>query len=636
MKTIFKFATGLLAGGLLFSACSDFDEINVDPKAASVDQVQVEYIINNSIIGAQQNPHVAERAFVLYWKTASRQHRTNGALALGSYNDGWSSDYYGSLAGWLKSANLAITVTDEKIAAGTDLLYSHNLKQIARIWRVYLMSEFADNFGPMPIDGFSGVNPEFSNLKDTYYFFLDELKDAEAQLDLEAPRPNEITKFDPAYGYDYAKWQKYANSMRLRLAMRLSEVDPAKAKAEFESAAARPLLLSADDHFKVAEKSGWDDLTGVMSREWNAQLLSATMNNLYIGLGGISSTELVSDEFLTYVKPENYMGLKLDDHFTTMTNEPSAGFWMDGLPAIMDPRAYKAFIIPGDLDNPDYSFYPSWTDDARTQVRNLVDAEGEVVKEINAKGHWNAAALGNWGPKSAKNQVAFYVGTTPRLSQKFRGSTSQRIFFADWETYFLLAEGAVRGWVTPITAKAAYESGVKASFAYWGVSDHADAYLASDSYNRAGTSASFDHTTEPVGSVTMNYVNGYTGVAGQHTFNYPANHLYQNGTVRNDLLTKIITQKYIAQLPWLPLEAWSDHRRLGLPFFDTPAVDLPMTDLPDLNQSNYMTSSIKFFPQRLKYPSGLENSNPDGYNQAVGFLGGDDAVLTPLWWAKQQ
>lgn len=31
-------------------------------------------------------------------------------------------------------------------------------------------------------------------------------------------------------------------------------------------------------------------------------------------------------------------------------------------------------------------------------------------------------------------------------------------------------------------------------------------------------------------------------------------------------MTKIFTQKYIAQVPWLPEEVWSDHRRIGLPF----------------------------------------------------------------------
>lgn len=635
MKTLFKYFLIAMLGGFALAACSDFEEINVDPKAASVEQVQVEYIINNAIISAQQDPHVAERAYVLYWKTASRQHRYNGALAIGGYNEGWTADYYSYLSGWLKSANLAITVADEKIAAGVAMPYTENLKQVARIWRVYLMSEFTDNFGPMPVDAFSGVNPQFNDVKDVYYHMLSELKDAAEKLDVSVVNPTTLAKYDQAYGYDYLKWKKYANSMRLRLAMRLSEVDASKAKTEFEDAASKELILSAADIFQVAERSGWDALSGVMSREWNAQPLSATLNNLYIGLGGINSSDQLAPEFLPKIKPSNYIGLKWDQHLTSMTNDPSAGYWLDGLPGVIDPRAYKTFIIPGDFTNPNFSFYPSWTNDARTVKRNLVDASGNVVLTFDGTYTWNAASLGNWGTKSAQNQISFYTGTIPRLSQQFRGSASKRIFFAPWETYFLLAEGAVRGWKTPVNGKTAYENGIKASFDYWGVSQFANEYLQSESYNRTGTSVKWDHQAEPPATIVMNYVNGYTNEPGTMTFKYPENHLYKNGTVKNDLLTKVITQKYIAQLPWAPMEAWSDHRRLGLPFFDNPAVDLPLTDLPNLTQSNYMTSSVKNFPQRLKYPASLANSNPEGYTQAVSLLGGPDAILTPLWWAKK-
>ncbi len=635
MKTIIKYAFLFMLGSTLLSACSDFDDINVDPKAAGVEQVQVEYIFNQSLIQAQQDPHVAERAYVLYWKTASRQHRNNGALAVGSYNEGWTSDYYSYLSGWLKSANLAVSVADEKIATGVAFPYTENLKHVSRIWRVYLMSEFTDNFGPMPVDAFSGVNPEFSSVQDVYYFMLSELKDATEKLDVSVVNPSELAKYDQAYGFDWLKWKKYGNSMRLRLAMRLSEVDASKAKAEFEDAASKELLTSAGDIFKVQERSGWDALSGVMSREWNAQPLSATLNNLYVGLGGVKSEDQLDSKFHEKIKPSDYIGLKWDQHLTSMTNDPSAGYWLDGLPEIIDPRAYKAFIIPGDFENPSFSFYPSWTNDARTVVRNLVDDNGNVQVAFDGTYTWNAASLGNWGTKSAKNQVSFYTGTIPRLSQRFRASSSQRIFFADWETYFLLAEGAIRGWNTPMSAKAAYESGIRASFNYWGVDEFADAYIQSEAYNRVGTSVKWDHVTEPPASVTMKYMNGYTNEPGTMTYTYPVNHLYKNGSVKNDLLTKVITQKYIAQLPWAPMEAWSDHRRLGLPFFDNPAVDLPLTDLPNLSQSNYMTASVKNFPQRLKYPSGLANSNPAGYEQAVQFLGGPDAVLTPLWWAKK-
>lgn len=636
MKNIIK-KTSLLAvtGLLLTTSCKKFEEINVNPIAASEDQVQVEYFINNSIIGAQMNPDVAERSFVLYWKTAAHQQEDEG-LSSGFYDDGWTSAYYNQVSGWLNAVNTGIQIGEKQAAAGQVKPYTNNLIQVGRIWRAYLMSEMSDVFGPIPTEAFQGVNPEFKDVKSVYYYMLDELKDAGAKLDVSVTNPDNVKKQDPAYGYDYAKWRKYANSLRLRLAMRLSEVDAQKAKSEFEDAAAgSDLILTADETFKVQEKPGWDALTGVMSREWNPQFLSPTLNNIYIGLGGVKSEDQLPASFLPYIKPENWMGLKFEDHFATKTNDPSAGYWLDGLPNIIDPRAYKTFIIPGDFSNPDFSSYPSWNNTAKTTKRNLVDDNGNVVKEIEAKFTWNPGVNGEWGAKGTKNKVSYYYpGTIPRLSQEFRGSTSQRIFFAPWETYFLIAEAAVRGWTVPMAGKAAYEAGITKSFEYWGVP--VGTYLTSESYNRAGTSVSWDHTAEPPASHLMLYQDGYTGLPGTVNIVYPKNDLYKNGTVKNDLLTKIITQKFIAQVPWLPLEAWSDQRRLGLPFFDNPAVESPLTEMPQLTASNYMTSNVKFFPQRIKYPSSLENTNSAGYSQALQSLGGADDLFTPLWWAKKQ
>jgi hypothetical protein len=181
----------------------------------------------------------------------------------------------------------------------------------------------------------------------------------------------------------------------------------------------------------------------------------------------------------------------------------------------------------------------------------------------------------------------------------------------------------------------AYENGVKASFDYWGLSNFATAYLNSEDYNNVGTSVKFAHTAEPPAARTMRYKDGYTNADGTVSIAYPTNTIYKNGIVRNDQLTKIITQKYLAQVPWLPLEAWNDHRRLGLPFFENPAVENPLPNLPALTQATMMTNQVKFYPQRLRYPSALKNSSPKGYTEAVSLLGGPDEVLTPLWWAKK-
>ncbi|WP_277905135.1 SusD/RagB family nutrient-binding outer membrane lipoprotein [Porphyromonas macacae] len=134
----------------------------------------------------------------------------------------------------------------------------------------------------------------------------------------------------------------------------------------------------------------------------------------------------------------------------------------------------------------------------------------------------------------------------------------------------------------------------------------------------------------------MNYVDGYTKAPGTIDYHYPelANRLYT--VAYNDRLTKIITQKFIANTPWLPLEAWSDHRRLGLPFFNTPVIEKSIALMPQLTQSNYKVAQVNFFPQRIPYPSSIKNGNPQGYNGAVQKLGGKDEVFTPLWWAKKK
>ncbi|HKG06360.1 MAG TPA: SusD/RagB family nutrient-binding outer membrane lipoprotein [Pedobacter sp.] len=634
MKNILKQSCLVIAATVMMASCKKFEQLNVNPVAAGEEQVQVEYFINNSIISAQMNPDVAERSFVLYWKPAGRQAADydGGAISAGSYNDGWTGAYYDQVAGWLNMANTAIQIGEKQIAAGTAKTYTPNLIQVARIWRAYLMSEMSDNFGPIPVKAFEGTNPDFSDVKTVYYYLLEELKDAGAKLDLTVVNPEALTKQDPAFQYNYAKWRKYANSMRLRLAMRLSEVDANKAKTEFEAAAAtNDFIINNADNFQVQEKDGWDALTGVMSRSWDTQPLSSTLNNLFVGLGGIKSADLLGEDFQSAIKPANWLGQTFPEQFTTKTNDPSAGYWFNGLPYTIDPRAYKLFSIPGDVNNINYPKQNGNYD--VVTVRNMKAPGGAVAKVIDAKYTWNTRVDGNWGAKDALNEPVNYGGTMPRINMQFRNSTQKRLFFGPWETYFLLAEGAVRGWASPVSAQTAYETGIAKSFEYWGIS--LGSYLTSTDYNKVGTSVSWAHTTEPAARV-MNYENGLTGAAGTVTVNYPKNDLYKNGTVKNDLLTKIITQKFIAQTPWLPLETWNDHRRLGLPFFENPAVEEPINSLPALTATNYMTASVKFLPQRLKYPSSLQNTNSKGYAQAVTALGGADAVLTPLWWAQKQ
>lgn len=653
MKTMNKLFLGLgFCAGLV--SCSDFDEVNTNPTAAGEEYVKPQYALNNSIGQAQMNPGTAERVVVYNWASAARICGEMSFLNVGRYSDDYTSSYYyPDLSASIKNATLAITAVENQLEAATTTAHEKeffpNVKQFARIWRAYLISEFVDNFGPYPIESFLGENPVFNSEKDDYEFILKELKEAAATINTSVLPVEAEGKCDPFDNvkYDPVKWQKYANSLRMRLAMRLSNIDKATAQAEFEDAAKGNKILTADDMFAVKENDGWDVFSGVYTRSFDDQVLSSTVANLLTNLGGIKVTEQRSD-LASYVKPANYLGIKYDRHYVANTDNPTKQYWLDGMPENLDPRALKIFCLPDDENAENYiDKYNDRT--AKDFVLYTVDENGNPIPnkdnpgeiKIDATRCWNgypAGSRGGWSPTLAYNQLVtngYGPGCTLPMLGKDYCKGKSRIFFAAWETYFLLAEASLYGWNTGTTAKEAYENGIKASFEYFGVSEYVNDYLNSTNYNRVGTSVKFDHTTEPTAE-QMTYVDGYSKEQKTVTYEYPTASKTLYGKALNDHLTKIITQKFIAQTPYLVLEMWSDFRRLGLPFFEIPANESSMTssDMVNVWNPNSWKDGQKweFYPQRMRYPSSLENADPEGYKQAVELLGGSDNIITPLWW----
>ena len=653
MKTMNKLFLGLgFCAGLV--SCSDFDEVNTNPTAAGEEYVKPQYALNNSIGQAQMNPGTAERIVVYNWASAARICGEMSFLNVGRYSDDYTSSYYyPDLSASIKNATLAITAVENQLEAATTTAHEKeffpNVKQFARIWRAYLISEFVDNFGPYPIESFLGENPVFNSEKDDYEFILKELKEAAAAINTSVLPVEAEGKCDPFDNvkYDPVKWQKYANSLRMRLAMRLSNIDKATAQTEFEDAAKGNKILTADEMFAVKENDGWDVFSGVYTRSFDDQVLSSTVANLLTNLGGIKVTEQRSD-LASYVKPANYLGIKYDRHYVANTDNPTKQYWLDGMPENLDPRALKIFCLPDDENAENYiDKYNDRT--AKDFVLYTVDENGNPIPnkdnpgeiKIDATRCWNgypAGSRGGWSPTLAYNQLVtngYGPGCTLPMLGKDYCQGKSRIFFAAWETYFLLAEASLYGWNTGTTAKEAYENGIKASFEYFGVSEYVNDYLNSTNYNRVGTSVKFDHTTEPTAE-QMTYVDGYSKEQKTVTYEYPTASKTLYGKALNDHLTKIITQKFIAQTPYLVLEMWSDFRRLGLPFFEIPANESSMTGSDMVNAWNPNSwkdgQKWEFYPQRMRYPPSLENADPEGYKQAVELLGGSDNIITPLWW----
>lgn len=689
-------------GALVAVSCADFEEMNHNPKAVSEASAKPYYALNKAIVADQQNPNDAERVFVLYWADIARQDGENSSRAVGASNDEWAGCLYNLSKNCITSATNAIKIVDQQLPSlgtGHEAAFYPNVKAAARIWRVYLMTEFVDSFGAFTTD-FEAVTPEYKSVKDCYTFMLSELKAAVADINVDVKAETDLEKgADPAYAFDAAKWKNFGISMWMRVAMRLSEVDAATAKSEFAAAmAAGTGIVDNAGNFRITESTGWDDLSGVMSRTWDWQSLSQTMANLTTNLGGADVTEVLKNtgrlykdasqerlgKYTPYIKDaDKYLGVKMVGKkfknpdpvkegketevvnlYEDCTDSPTQGYFFDGLPSKLDPRALAYFSIPGDYDNrieTGYCNFPSITSafpDGKILVplcNSNYSEKGADDKpvytfaddfKVDATFAYNGLIAGFGYDEKAgfngpingdpKYNSSAYGKTYPALSERYRNGKEYRVFFGAWETHFLKAEAIVRGYING-DAKAEYEAGIQASFDYLGLGSYAADYISGENYNRVGTSVAWDHTAEPA-DFEIEFYNPLTKATEKTTYKYPVASKTLYGKALNDKLAKIITQKYIANCPWLPLENWSDHRRTGLPFWETPVSSTEFNYLDGwTKEASKAGQKVGFYAQRMKYPASFNNASPEQYQNALSLMGmSEENTNTPLWWAKQK
>ena len=107
---------------------------------------------------------------------------------------------------------------------------------------------------------------------------------------------------DPIYAGDVAKWEKFANSLRARLALSLAKADPAKAQAELAAAVAAGGFTSNDDEAKLV----WPGNTTANSNPWWANQLEGggTRDDARFAVTFIDTLKALSDPRLPiYARP---------------------------------------------------------------------------------------------------------------------------------------------------------------------------------------------------------------------------------------------------------------------------------------------------------------------------------------------
>jgi len=178
-----------------------------------------------------------------------------------------------------------------------------NMRQAARIIRVFSFARLTDFYGNIPYTeankGTEGIFfPKYDTQDVVYADLLKELDEATTTLNASNPAEG-FAAADFIYKGDIAKWKKWGYSLMLRLAMRISNVDAAKAATYVSKAAAGGVFTSNADNVWIPLADGpseWVNQNGI-SRAFDPgdggqpSYLSATMINWLKGTNPASTAD---------------------------------------------------------------------------------------------------------------------------------------------------------------------------------------------------------------------------------------------------------------------------------------------------------------------------------------------------------
>ncbi|WP_068597690.1 SusD/RagB family nutrient-binding outer membrane lipoprotein [Vaginella massiliensis] len=431
INKIAVFGLLLLASSPMITSCtSDFEEINTNPNSPEV--VPTYTIFNGATRHLMYNTRDGwwSGRMTLPWMQYSTQYNYLEEDKY-QYRDSQTSN------GWLNIYRDLMNFKDIILKAEDSSfnmeLYGDIDNQIAasRIMMTYAFDQLVTHFGDVPYWSYSGrTNPNFQALdvdnyprpvyatqQEIYENMLLELQEAAEQLNLNA---SVFSSGDNIYGGDAAKWYKFANSLRLRIANRVKAKIPS-ANTHITDAIAKGVFSSNDDNATLAFGSG----SSQGSPFWGTFYVSSRIDFM------------VNNQFIKLLKGESAKNFGLDPRLFKYAAPKQASTLMN----VQNPGLFQSYT---ESDNPaDYEGMPyALTDDLLEDNQDLENtsfaskivikdtyaevlmeyAEVEfILSEINGWSQANyingvQASMDKWGVPAA--QAAAYIAALPAANME--------------------------------------------------------------------------------------------------------------------------------------------------------------------------------------------------------------------------
>jgi hypothetical protein len=310
-------------------------------------------------------------------------------------------------------------VIDAGVADGQPLLWGP-----AQIMRSLIFGYVTDVWGDVPYSqALQGdaqeavILPAYDAQKDIYAGLFGDLSEAVTAMANAPGGAATLAGADPIYAGTTVSWQRFANSLRARHAMRLANVDPTTARAQLTAAMGAPggLIASNSGNARMA----WPG-DGVYDNPW-------AVNNR------TRDDHRLSDRLMNEMLP---------------VNDPRVAVYAQPTLCFQNPTGTGCPANP-----PQFAGMPN----ALT-----------------------AAQAGNYSLTSSRPGRVFYsTNRFCNGCSGLTGAAFPSFILTYAEVSFILAEAAQRGWIAG-SAAAYYQQGIRASMEQWGVTNAAaiDAFIA--------------------------------------------------------------------------------------------------------------------------------------------------------------
>jgi len=284
------FLSSLVAFSLVFWACSDnLEEIDGNPRNITQEQLEVDF----QNVGSLYKPMFENiYQYTPVWSYQLQQN-LNADIFSGYMTNprpfvaGANNSTYNLVSGWnnfIWSVPYSNVMNNARTIENETKEEFPELFAVSQLLKVSAMHRVSDVFGPIVYTEFgaSATTSEYDSQEEAYNAFFIDLEQAIMILseNIDSPR---FTAFDLAYGGNYESWIKYANSLRLRLAIRISKINPAKAKAEGEKSLNHPIGVIEANSESFFINGTLDHPIKTINNSWGDIRMNASIESILVG-----------------------------------------------------------------------------------------------------------------------------------------------------------------------------------------------------------------------------------------------------------------------------------------------------------------------------------------------------------------